>query len=159
MLAALAALLLLAAAALAAVDRDEQSALPPSATLALSALTVRTAVPDEFPVTRDFAVGAARLALFVGKGPQREPLTAPLFVSGRIARGPIPVAPSGEVTIPEVENAPMWLVVWSGIRGSELQRFGSWSDAESVDVVVLVDAVTGDCCLLTRFVASPARVG
>ena len=122
-------------------------------------LEIRSADPDEFPVTRELAIGAARQKLFLGKGPGRAPSTVPVFVSGRIARGPIQVTTSGRVTIPEVESAAMWLVVWRGISGSELRRFGSWPDAEPVDVVVLVDGVTGDCCLQTTFVAGPARAG
>lgn len=160
-LVALASLVLVGAAFLTIRDDSHASTdtLPSWVPAELGNLAIRPGAPSDVLVDRDFAVGAVRQSIFLGEGPMRQPLSFPALVIGRVARGQLPVSPSGDVTIPKAVNAPAWLVVWRGLPSDSLTRFGAWPDDARVDAVFLVDGVTGDCCWLNLFLAGDSRLG
>jgi hypothetical protein len=147
---------LAAAAVLSARDRGDEATVPDWLARDLDGLSVRFTDPGELPVTRDFAVRAVSRSLFLDETPGREPLVLPLLVSGRFARSPLPVSPSGHVDIPSQHDVPAWAVAWQGLDGETLTRLGTWPAGSRVDVILLVDGVTGDCCFVSRFVAEPS---
>jgi hypothetical protein len=147
---------LVVAGVLSARDRGDEATVPDWLARDLDGLSVRFAHPGELSVTRDFAVGAVSRSLFLDETPGRAPLVLPLFVSGRFARSPLPVSPSGQVDIPSQHDVPAWAVAWQGLDGGALTRLGTWPAGSRVDVVLLVDGVTGDCCFVSRFVPEPS---
>ena len=151
--------LLVAALLAVRTDVSVDSAFPSWVPPELGGLAIRRGAVEDVPVEPDVAVEVVRQAVFLGDGPETEPLTFPALVSGRIARYPIPAGPSGQVIVPMVEDVPAWLVVWRGLRGGTLDRFGDWPDDTLVDAVFVVDGETGDCCWLTRFLAGDSRLG
>ena len=151
--------LLVAALLAVRTDAPVDSAFPSWVPAELGGLAIRRGAVEDVPVERDVAVEVVRQAVFLGDAPEPEPLVFPTLVSGRIARYPIPASPSGEVDVPKVEDVPAWLVVWRGLEGDTLERFGDWRDDTLVDAVFVVDGETGDCCWLTRFLAGDSRLG
>jgi hypothetical protein len=135
---------------------DELPALSPNE---LRGIVIRPGADADVGVAREVAVTVIRRSVFLDEGPEHEPETFPVLATGRIARAPIQASPTGQVVVPLVEDAPAWLVVWRGLRGDTLERFGDWPSAALVDAVFLVDGATGDCCWATRFLAGDARVG
>ena len=124
----------------------------------LGAIALRPAAPEAVAIERGTAVGAVRAAVFLGEGPQQEPLAYPLLASGRIARYPISPSPTGNVDVPMVRDVAAWLVVWRGLDARTLdERFGAWPGGALVDAVFVVDGETGDCCWFTRFLSGTAR--
>ena len=158
-LVAAAAAVTLAAAAILAVRTqpggNEVSAL---STRDLRGIAVRPAAAPDVPFPRDGAVEVIRRSVFLGEGPKTEPDTFPMPATGRIARAPIQASPTGQVVVPLLEDAPAWLVVWRGLHGDTLERFGDWPPDARVHAVCLVDGATGDCCWVTRFLAGDARL-
>jgi hypothetical protein len=122
----------------------------------LAELTLRPGDGAAFPVARTFAVAAVGRALFLDEPPGPAPLVVPALVSGRFARSPLPVDPSGGVDVPNERDVPTWVVAWRGLDATALARFGSWPAGTRVDAVFLVDGVTGDCCYVTRLVPPAA---
>jgi hypothetical protein len=150
----------LAAAAIMAVRTPARldDELPALSRKALRGVVIRPAADADVRVTRDVAVGVIRRSVFLDEGPEHDPETFPVLATGRIARAPIQASPTGQVVVPLIEDAPAWLVVWHGLRGDTLERFGDWLPEELVDAVFLVDGATGDCCWATRFLAGDARL-
>jgi hypothetical protein len=132
--------------------------LPMLSSDALRGILIRPAVAADVPIARDVAVAVIRRSVFLDEGPESGPETFPVLATGRIARGPIQASATGQVVVPLVEDAPAWLVVWRGLRGDTLERFGDWAPEALVDAVFLVDGATGDCCWATRFLAGDARL-
>jgi hypothetical protein len=124
----------------------------------LHGIVIRPGVAVEARVAREVAVAVIRRSVFLDEGPEQEPEAFPVLATGRIARAPIQASPTGQVVVPLVEDAPAWLVVWRGLRGDTLERFGDWPPAALVDAVFLVDGASGDCCWATRFLAGDARL-
>jgi hypothetical protein len=151
----LAAAGIMAVIAQARVD-DE---LPALSQKELRGIVIRPGVAADVRVAREDAVAVIRRSVFLDEGPMDEPETFPVLATGRIARAPIQASPTGQVVVPLVANAPAWLVVWRGLRGDTLERFGDWPPEVLVDAVFLVDGATGDCCWATRFLAGDARLG
>ena len=158
---AAAAAVTLAAAAILAVRTQASGGdeLPPLSTRDLRGIAIRPAAPPDTPFPRDGAVEVIRRSVFLGGGPKAEPEAFPVLATGRIARAPVQASPTGTVVVPLAEDAPAWLVVWRGLRGDTLERFGDWPPDALVDAVFLVDGATGDCCWATRFLAGDARLG
>jgi hypothetical protein len=150
----LAAAAIMAVRTLASLD-DE---LPALSRKELRGVVIRPAADADVRVTRDVAVGLILRSVFLEEGPEHEPETFPVLATGRIARAPIQASPTGQVVVPLIEDAPAWLVVWRGLRGDTLERFGDWPPEALVDAVFLVDGVTGDCCWATRFLTGDARL-
>ena len=158
-LVAAAALTAVGAATLAVLtDAPAGGDLPYVSEGELRGIAIRAGTVGDMPVDRDAAVSVIRRAVFLDEGPERAPETFPVRATGRIARGPIPASPTGQVVVPLVEDAPAWLVVWRGLSGDTLERQGDWPADELVDAVFLVDGATGDCCWVTLFVSGAARL-
>jgi hypothetical protein len=156
-LVALSLAVLLAAAVLAARDRrGSEAALPAWVTRDLEGLTVRPADAEALSVARSFATRAVVRAVFLDDPPAAAPLVVPILASGRFARGPLPVSPTGSVDIRTETDVPAWLVAWQGLDGRALSRQGTWRDGARVDAVFLVDGITGDCCFVARFLPDAA---
>ena len=151
------AAVVLAGAAIMAV-RTPAHGLPALSSRELNGIVIRSGSAGDAHVTRDVAVAVIRRSVFLDEGPEHEPETFPVLATGRIARGPIQASATGQVVVPLVEDAPAWLVVWRGLRGDTLERFGDWAPEALVDAVFLVDGATGDCCWATRFLAGDARL-
>jgi hypothetical protein len=132
--------------------------LPALSSKDLSGIVIRPGRAAEARVTREVAVAVTRRSVFLDDGPEDEPETFPVLATGRIARAPIQASPTGQVVVPLVEDAPAWLVVWRGLQGETLERFGDWPPEALVDAVFLVDGATGDCCWATRFLSGDARL-
>jgi hypothetical protein len=159
-LVAVAAATLAFASVLAARSSQEASpGLPDWVPASLGGITIDPGASDEAAIGADAAVAVVRHAVFLDEGPQTAPEVYPVRSSGRIARYPIEPSPTGQVLVPLVEDAPSWLVVWRGLAGRRLARFGDWPDAARVDAVFLVDGATGDCCWVTRFLSGSSRLG
>jgi hypothetical protein len=159
-LVALAAATLTCAGVLAVrTDEPASGGLPDWVPEKLGEIAIGPGAVDRASIGADAAVAVVRHAVFLDRPPQPEPVVVPVSASGRIARYPIEPSPTGQLVIPLVEKAPAWLVVWRGLRGDTLERFGDWSDTTLVDAVFLVDGATGDCCWATRFLAGGARLG
>jgi hypothetical protein len=158
-LVALGSAVLLVSAILTTRTDAGSSSLPSWIPAELGGLAIRPATPGEALVDRSFAVEAVRRAVFLDAAPEREPLSFATLVTGRVARGQLPTSPSGEVDIPNAEDVPTWLVLWRGLEGDDVARFGTWSEGALVDAVFLVDGVTGDCCLLNLFLTGDSRLG
>jgi hypothetical protein len=124
----------------------------------LRGVAVRAGDAADTSIGRDVAVEVIRRSVFLDDGPEPEPEAFPVRATGRIPRAPSPASPTGQVVVPLVEDAPAWLVVWRGLRGDTLERFGDWPADELVDAVFLVDGATGDCCWATLFVPGDARL-
>jgi hypothetical protein len=150
----LAAAAIMAVRTLASLD-DE---LPALSRKELRGVVIRPAADADVRVTREGAVAVIRRSVFLDEGPEHEPETFPVLATGRIARAPIQASPTGQVVVPLVHDAPAWLVVWRGLRGDTLERFGDWPPEALLDAVFLVDGATGDCCWATRFLAGDARL-
>ena len=148
-LVALAALTLVGAATLAARDRGApQHALPSWIPKNLARLGVRPADPSDFPVSRRYAVEAARLK-FLPAAPEADPVAYATLVTGRVLpEDPAVIGPSGDVEFRKVEDAPAWLIIWRSLEPDVVKQFMSQTDAD-VDVVLFVDGVTGECCLVS----------
>jgi hypothetical protein len=157
-IAAAAAVTLAAAAILAVRTQAPAGDELPLSKGGLNGIALRPATAPDIPVTRDAAVEVIRRSVFLGEGPEPEPETFPVLATGRIARAPIQSSPTGQVVVPLVEDAPAWLVVWRGLRGDTLERFGDWPPDVRVDAVFLVEGATGDCCWATRFLSGDARL-
>jgi hypothetical protein len=144
----------LVGAAVAAVRSpgDAEAPLPGWLRAGLAELTLRPGDGAAFPVRRAFAVAAVERALFLDEPPDGAPLVVPALVSGRIARSPLAVDPSGGVDVPLERDVPTWVVAWHDLDGPALARLGTWPPGTRVDAVFLVDGVTGDCCYVTRLV-------
>ena len=126
----------------------------------LGAIALRPAAPEAVRIERVTAVGVVRASVFLGEGPQQEPLVYPVLASGRIAPYPIQPSTTGNVDVPMVRDVPAWLVVWRGLDARTLdERLGVWPDGALVDAVFVVDGQTGDCCWFTRFLSGSARFG
>ena len=156
-----AAALVTVVAAIVAVRTDAPAGpeLPYVSDGELRGIAIRPGAAADTPIAREVAVAVIRRAVFLDEGADPEPDVFPVRATGRIARGPIPASPTGQIVVPLVEDAPAWLVVWLGLRGRTLERFGDWPADELVDAVFLVDGVTGDCCWVTLFVSGDARRG
>ena len=139
-------------------DGPVESGLPYVSDGRLRDIAIRPGGASTVPIGPGVAVAVIRRSVFLDEGPVPEPQAFPVRATGRIARGPIPASPTGQVVVPLVEDAPAWLVVWRGLRGDTLERFGDWPADELVDAVFLVDGVTGDCCWVTLFVSGEARL-
>jgi hypothetical protein len=155
-----AAAVIAAAAAILAFRTDAPAGgdLPYVSRGALRGIAIRSGAVEDMPIGRDVAAAVIRHSVFLDEGPAPEPEAFPVRATGHIARGPIPASPTGQVVIPLVEDAPAWLVVWRGLRGGTLERFGDWPADQLVDAVFLVDGVTADCCWVTLFVAGDTRL-
>jgi hypothetical protein len=124
---------------------------------AVARFTARPGDAATFAIQRATAIETVRSTAFLGDGPRAEPTAIPVLVSGRIGRGPILASPSGKVEaeIPVETAVPFWVVAWLGAPGEEIGPFWNPANDAVVDVVFLVDGVTGDCCWLNLF--SPSR--
>ena len=159
-LVALALVILGAAGILAArAEPPPGSAFPSWVPSKLGSLSIRPGAPATVPIERDVAVEVVRRSVFLEEGPESDPLVLPALVSGPVALYPVLPSPTGEVAVPDVDDAPAWLVVWRGLPGDTLERFGDWPGGAAVDAVFLVDGQTGDCCWFTRFLAGGSRLG
>jgi hypothetical protein len=150
----------LAAAAIMAVWTHAPTGdeLPALSSEELHGIAIRPGATADTFIARDAAVAVIRHSVFLDEGPAPEPETFPVHATGRIARAPIQASPTGQVVVPLVEDAPAWLVVWRGLRGDTLERFGDWPPAALVDAVFLVDGATGDCCWTTLFLSGDGRL-
>jgi hypothetical protein len=158
-LAASAALVLTAAVILAVVtEAPPGGALPSLSTGELHGIAIRRGAAADMRVGRDVAVAAIRRSVFLDEGPQPEPETFPVRATGHIARYPIQASSTGQVVVPLVEDEPAWLVVWRGLPGATLERFGDWPADALVDAVFLVEGTTGDCCWATLFLSGERRL-
>jgi hypothetical protein len=132
--------------------------LPPLSTGELNGIAILQGAAADTRVGRDVAIAAIRRSVFLREGPEPEPETYPVRATGHIARYPIQASPTGQVVVPLIEDEPAWLVVWRGLRGDTLGRFGDWPSHALVDAVFLVDGATGDCCWATLFLSGKRRL-
>jgi hypothetical protein len=152
--------LVVAAVLTVRTDAPARAAFPSWVPGELGGLTIRPGAVGDLSFEREAAIDVVRQAVFLGVGPESEPLSFPTLVTGRVPLYPIAPSPSGQVVVPRVEDVPAWLVVWRGLEGETLdERFGAWPDGALVDAVFLVDGVTGDCCWFTRFLSSESSLG
>jgi hypothetical protein len=154
-LVALASGVLLATVAATARSDAPEPALPAWIPPQIGGFVIGELVAGDVRIGREAAIEAVRSAVFLGEGPGPDPDAFPVRVDGPI--GHDPAASSGQ-TLDLVVSAPAWLVVWRGLPGGTLERFGEWLDDEPVDAVFLVDGQTADCCWLTRFLTGAARL-
>lgn len=133
--------------ALASRSSDaSQQALPSWMPKTVHGLTIRPADPRSFRVSRRHAIETARLK-FLPEGPSADPLAHPVLVTGRVLPRDAVVTGSERLEPEEVVDAPAWLVVWRSPDAAFLRQFTSSADTD-VDLFLVINAITGECCLV-----------
>jgi hypothetical protein len=122
-------------------EKDSTRDLPSWLPKRVARFDVRPAEVSDAQIGRREAVGIARQKMFVDSGaigPKKPPLVYLVLATGRfLGEGPRVISPSTKVEVSEMKDRPVWLLIWRGttVRGTA---------DDSTDLVVFIDAVTGE---------------
>jgi hypothetical protein len=125
----------------------------------LAGLTIRPSGVGEPSVTQQEAITTVRDDLFHGGGPSEQPDSELVRITGTVlGENEIPVAPSGDSSLPSVDDKLAWFVVWRGYEERSFMSGVSGASNDIVDFVAIVDGETGEI-LARLFLHGGNRLG